>query len=209
MKHAKKRSAAPFAVPAFLLILALVCAMVGTGVLSKYTTQRVVANEVSYTDQLAESFKLLDVPAEQLEDGSYAVNNSSGAQPTSGFSYKLIPGITIPAAPYVEITGKTEIPAYLYLEVDNDGPVTLSFDSSWSVLSGTSGKKGGTVYTYNRGEALTGSDPEAVLTVQTFTIDELSPSPVTDEGSVKVYAYMIRKVGDKSAADTYSEAPAV
>lgn len=205
MKHVQKAHY-PRLLLTYLLVFVLICALMTSGVLSKYTTQRAVANEAKYTNTLAESFKLLDVPVTQLEDGSYEVDASSDAQPTDGFSYQLIPGITLPAAPYIEITGKTEIPAYLYLEVDNDGPATLSFDSKWTQLSG-SGKKGGSLYVYDNGAALTGSDPDAVLTMPTFTVETLSEYPLTTEGDVKVYAYMLQKVGDKSAEETYSEAP--
>lgn len=203
----KKRSKI-YMILAFGLILTLMCALLPGLGFSKYVTERAVANEVSYTNTLAVSFKLLDIPVIQQEDGSYAQDTTSDAQPTSGFSYKLIPGITLPAAPYIEITGKTGIPAYLYLEVANSGPVTLSYDSSWAELSGVSGKNGGTVYVYDGGNALTGDDPEAVLTVQTFTVDELEATPVTDEGEVKVYSYMIQKVGETSAEQAFTAAPA-
>ena len=193
---------------AFGLILMLMCALLPGMGYSKYVTEMAVANEVQYNNTLAVSFKLLDVPVVQLEDGSYAQDTDADAEPTDGFSYQLIPGITLPAAPYVEITGKTEVAAYLYLEVDNDGPVTLVFDDAWSELSGVSGKNGGTVYVYNDGEALTGDDPEAVLTAQTFTVDELDKIPMTDEGEIKVYAYMIQKVGDTTAEQAFTDAPA-
>lgn len=204
-----KKSLKPRLIIGFSLIFLLACALIMSGMLAKYRTQTVIANEVDYTNRLAESFMLLDKPVVQQEDGSYKIDDSANAQPTSGFSYKLIPGITIPAAPYVQITGKTEIPAYLYLEVENTGGASLSFDSKWSELTGVTGKKGGTVYTYDNGTALTGDDAEAVLTCPTFTVDTLSKYPDDlSEGEVKVYAYLLQKVEDTSAADTYSRAPA-
>lgn len=192
----------------FSLILILCCSLVMSGMLAKYKTETVIANEVDYTNTLAESFKLLDKPVARQEDGSYALDETADAQPTSGFSYKLIPGITIPAAPYVEIKGKTEIPAYLYLEIENTSGAALTFDDKWSELSGVNGKKGGTVYVYDNGTALTGDDEEAVDVYSTFTVDTLSkyPDDLT-EGEVKVYAYLLQKVEDTSAADTYSQAP--
>ena len=190
----------------FALIFVLAAAMITGGVFSRYTTQKAVANRIDYTNALAEEFKLLDQPITQREDGSYERDASSDAQPTSGYTFKQIPGIALPAAPYVEIKGKTEIPAYLYIEVANDSDVTLSFDSKWTQLS-VAGKKGGTVYAYDNGAPLTGSGDDTVETYPTFTVNELSSIPLTDEGSVSVYAYMIQKVGDKNAADCFSEAP--
>ena len=128
----------------------------------------------------------------------------------AGYTFKLIPGITIPAAPYVEITGKTAIPAFLYLEVKNTSGVSLNYDSKWTRLSGVTGKKGGDVYVYDNGSALTGDDAEAVLTAPTFTVDTLSKYPDSlTEGEIKVYAYMIQKVGTQTASEAYNSAPSV
>lgn len=209
------------------LLLALACALMMSGSLANYRAQRIIANEVDYTNTLADSFMLLDKPVVQQEDGSYQLDNSADAQPTSGFTYKLIPGVTIPAAPYIEITNKTVIPAYLYLEVENTGSAQLSFHDDWTELSGVTGKKGGTVYVYQNGEALVGegdtaettapalsddsteADADTVLTIPTFTVDTLSKYPDDlSEGEIKVYAYMLQKVGEKSAQETYSSAPA-
>ena len=64
------------------------------------------------------------------------------------------------------------------------------------------------MYVYDNGTALTGDDEEAVDVYSTFTVDTLSkyPDDLT-EGEVKVYAYLLQKVEDTSAADTYSQAP--
>lgn len=190
----------------FALLVVLACALMSGGVFSKYVAQRAVANQIKYDNTLAEEFKILDQPITQNEDGSYAKDASADAQPTDGYTYKLIPGITLPAAPYIEIKGKTDIPAYLYVEVKSTGAVDLTYDSSWTQLS-ASGKQGGTVYVYDNGTALTGSGGDTVDTYPVFTIDELSSIPITDEGEIKVYAYMIQKVGDENAADSFSEAP--
>ena len=137
-----KRNKRLYMLLSFALIFVLLCALMSCGIFSKYRTELVLANQVDYTNTLAESFRLLDVPVTIQEDGSYAVDSSSDAQTTSGFSYKLIPGVTLPAAPYVEITGKAEIPAYLYIEVKNtNDDVSLTFDNSWTLLSGVTGKK--------------------------------------------------------------------
>ena len=205
-----KRNKRLYILLSFALIFVVICALMSCGIFSKYRTEAVLANQVDYTNTLAESFKLLDVPVTVQEDGSYAVDSSSDAQPTSGFSYKLIPGITLPAAPYVEITGKTEIPAYLYIEVKNtNDDVSLTFDNSWTLLSGVTGKKGGTVYTYHNGEALTGDDPQAKLTFPTFTVDTLSKVPTETEGEIRIYAYMLQKVEEQTATDAYNNAPSV
>ena len=200
------------------LIILLAVALIISGNTAKYRTELVMANEVEYTNTLAESFMLLDKPVTVQEDGSYVLDETADAEPTSGFSYKLIPGISIPAAPYVEIKNKTVIPAYLYLEVDNSGAVELNFDGSWNALESVQGKKGGTVYCY-KNEALAGSvsvtqaesdEPEdEILTIPTFTVSALDKVPTTTEGAVSVYAYMIQKVDEQTPAEAYNSAPAV
>lgn len=189
------------------LILIVALFMVGGG-FSKYRTQMAVANSVEYSNTLAESFRLLDHPMTELEDGSYEIDASAGAQPTDGYTFKLIPGITIPASPYIEIKGKTEIPAYLYLELDWTAGVDLDLGGDWTLLTHVDGKKNGLVYVYKDGMVLTGEGGEDVLTIPTFTVDTLSTNPDDlAEGEIKICAYMLQKVEDKSAEDTYSEAP--
>lgn len=195
---------------------------------AKYRTQLVLANEVSYQNELAESFKLLDHPVVVQEDGSYVRDESDEAEPTSGFSFKLIPGITLPAAPYIEIIGKTDIPAYLYFEVVcPEGAPELKIAEDWTRLDNIAGKFGGTVYSYKDGEAIvkpekaeetatteeTGASEEAEesadFTFDTFTVKTLSKIPMDFEsGEVKVYAYMIRQVEGQTAAMAFEEAPA-
>lgn len=206
LTSSKKRS---ILLAAFALVLVIAMLFIGSG-FSKYRTELVTANKVEYTNRLADSFLLLDVPVTIQEDGSYLVDESEEAQPTAGFTYKMIPGITVPAAPYVEITGKTEIPSFLYLEVEHTGSAELTFDGSWSPL-GVLGKKGGDLYVYNEGEALIGEgDEEETLTFPTFTVNKLSKYPADlSEGEIKVYAYMIQKIDEQTAEQAYSSAPSV
>ena len=192
------------------LLLILACSLVLSGVLAKFTTEKLIANEADYTNTLAENFKLLDKPIKQNEDGSYAVDTDDDVEPTNGYTFKLIPGVTIPANPYIEIKGKTEIPAYLYLEIDRDVDVDLDLSGDWTLLDGIDGKKNGAVYVYKDAEPLTGEGGDDVLTIPTFTLNTLSKYPDDlDEGKIRVYAYLMQKVEDESASDTYAQAPAV
>ena len=173
---------------------------------AKFKTQLVVANQVSYQNELAESFQLLDQPVVLQEDGSYLKNEAEDSMPTSGFSYKLIPGITIPAAPYIEIEHKTEIPAYLYFEVVcPEGAPALLVTEDWEKLE-TEGKFGGDVYTYKDG-ALVKTEEEDNFMFDTFTVETLDSKPTDFEsGEIHVYAYMIRQLENQTASEAFAAA---
>ena len=101
--------------------------------------------------------------------------------------------------PNITIDGKTGIPAYLYLEVT--GPDT-TLNDGWTKLDGVTGLKGGRVYAY-----------ETILTDKSVSGDikpEISITwsniPQTEAKSLEVYAYLIQKTGDESAADAFGGA---
>ncbi len=208
-KNAKKSKRAVFMALSLLLILGLVLLpMIGQS-RAKYRTQTLIANEVDYQHTLAESFMLLDRPVVLQEDGSYL--RAENAEPTSGFTYKLIPGITIPASPYIEIKGKTEIPAYLYMEiVSPEGGPTLTIASDWQRLDGVSGKKGGEVFVYQNGTALVGSGEDDERSIDVFTVQTLDPLPMElESGEIQVFAYMIQAEENMEAEEAFEEAPPI
>lgn len=85
----------------------------------------------------------------------------------------VMPGVDIPKDPYVTITDKSSIPAYLFVEVvdtlPNSSGITYAIDSSNWLSLGISGKNGGTVYVYQGG---TGS--AVSITNTTPNMDDIS-----------------------------------
>lgn len=165
-----------------LLILLVVLSMLVSNGYSKYRTQMIVANEVEYSNQLAASFTM------------------ENAEPSEAV---LIPGTTIQWNPKIHVEDKTELPAYLYVEVVGDLAVMPA--EKWS-LTDCVGYHGGKVYVY--ADALTGGEgePDEFQFFQSNTI-QLSNIPSSNPQTLSCYAYMIQITDQaESAAEIFSNA---
>ena len=81
---------------------------------AKYKTEKNMAGNVKFSATLAQSIELLEHKATRGEDGSYTLEEETTGE---GQTYMLMPGVDIPKDPYIVVTGKTSIPAWLYVEV--------------------------------------------------------------------------------------------
>lgn len=141
-----------------IVALMLVCTLSVAGTLA-YLTARSEGNGVTNTfvaeTNLVSSFKLTEHKAELDTDGSYKELNKTEENllnPGEGNTYQILPGIDLPKDPTIEISEKTEIPAYLYIEVvgELDPEVfEYSIDENWMLLEGVTGPNNGAVYSYN------------------------------------------------------------
>lgn len=99
------------------------------------------------------TFEIIEKTVAQNEDGTYSELDSTT---TSGNSYDVLPGLELPKTAYIDITGKTTVPAYLYLEVISsltDGVYTYTVDSNnWAPVKDkgeqVTGANGGLLYVY-------------------------------------------------------------
>lgn len=184
-----------------IVLLCLVTATANT-VIGKYVFDKEVNGTFVANAKLADTFKLLEHQAVQGTDGSYTLNNGSVVNANT---YQLIPGLTIPKDPYVAITGKTAIGAYLYLEVIEDSlsaQLTYAIDTTkWTLLSGVVGPHGGAVYTYAAGlidNQSTGLDHIAILSGNSFT---LTKTPITGSAeALKFCGYLIQPASGEATA---------
>ena len=166
-----------------VLLLLLLGALLIPGGSAKYRTQVVQAKTVSFDDRLAASFTL----------------KAEGADANGICTFSMLPGTTSTFMPDITIDGKTGIPAYLYLEVT--GPDT-TLNDGWTQLDGFTGLKGGRVYAY-----------ETILTDKSVSGDIIpeisitwSKIPQAEAESINVYAYLIQKTGEESAAVAFGGA---
>ena len=192
-----------------LAALVLFCLLMATAqlVLGKYVFGKTVNGSFVTNAKLADTFQLLEHQAVQNTDGSYSL---SGSTLVTTNTYQLIPGLTIPKDPYVAITGKTALGAYLYLEVVEDSlsaQLTYAIDTTnWTLLTGAVGPHGGTVYTYAAGlidDNSTGIDHINILSGSAFT---LSRTPVTGSAeALKFCGYLIQpEAGETTAAAAFT-----
>ena len=120
-----------------LILLALVLSSVAGVVLGKYITTVSREGEFTVQVELADALEVLEHKAERNSDGTYTLNMNNTV---TANRYVLIPGVDVPKDPYVVITGKTAIPAYLYLTVTDEfanPAVTYTLADCWKLVEET------------------------------------------------------------------------
>ena len=141
--YAKKRPL--WRVLLLIAAVALICALIGSAV-GKYIYTETLSASVTFSAEMAKNVVLQENEANRLPDGSYELTESFVKNNT----YTLIPGLDVPKNPHIIITEKSPVEAYLFVEVVENLPdtVTYSMASGWEELA-VSGKHGGKVYVYN------------------------------------------------------------
>ena len=131
-------------IAALSLLLTTLCGVAQ----AKYITNKEVSGTVQITVQLG-SIALQEHEAIRKADGSYTLNgNVLPMGEKKGNAYILMPGVDVPKDPYVVISEKTPIKAYVYIKVDSSLPatVTYSLEDHWQKVIGHTG-----VYVYAPG----------------------------------------------------------
>lgn len=176
--YAKKRRITPLLV---VLLLLLIIGTTGTTV-AKYIHSTQLSSKVTFTAKLAESIKLLESKAIRNKDGSYTLETENAVNKNE---YMLLPGLDVPKDPYITITGKTPIKAYLFLEVYyaiEDTAISFELTDDWKpvMVEGKQlvGQNNGMVYVYTAGK----TDPVAIDN----TNCPASPLKIIKDDTVKV-----------------------
>jgi hypothetical protein len=117
----QKKSRLMMAAVAVILLAVLISSAIG-----KYVTTVSVPGKVTFTAKLAGSMVLQEHKAERNADGSYTLTEQIATADENGYfnGYDLIPGLDIPKDPHIVITGKTDVKAYLFVEVVENGAKT-------------------------------------------------------------------------------------
>ena len=115
-----------------ILIISLVC-FVG----AKYATVITLEGKIKVTAKLAQEVELLEHKAIHQADGSYTLSQT---ETTTSNAYVLIPGLDVPKDPYIAITGKTPIAAYLFLTIDDNleenSGISYTLADHWQQVEG-------------------------------------------------------------------------
>lgn len=185
-----------------LILLLLLLSLMGFA-LGKYSKTLNNPGNVTFSTRLADTMTLLEHQAVRQTDGTYELDMTKTV--TSNI-YILIPGVDIPKDPHITISGRTSIPAYLFIEVestlDTDTQVYKIDTDKWELLIQSGTKKvyyyksditDGTIYIL-KDHPGTGKQIEIKQAVLSDAeIDVLSIS-----------ARLMEKVGEKTPLDTYN-----
>lgn len=132
-----------FLVPVLLLLVLVIIGSVAGYALGKYRSDYVLTNHVTVSTRLVDSFQLTAV---RKADGK-------SVEESEAETAYLIPGTELNFE--LLIQGKSDIGAYLYVEVTGEG---AELSSDWRPLDNVVGKHGGAVYAYSK--ALDGSQAD-------------------------------------------------
>lgn len=137
--------------------------------------QTISRNEtVTFTARLAESVELREHKAERTSTGEYTLSKTEYITNKTQ-SYILIPGLDIDKDPHIVITGKTDIPAYLYIEVVDSTPnpaITYQLEKHWQKTDKKLPQHKGTVYIFCSVDENRKPKPEKITADQTISIIE-------------------------------------
>lgn len=201
--------------------MVLVCGISVTGTLSflKADTKTAVTNTflASGGGKLIEDggkFELKEHQVKQNADGTYTLSTTK--EVTSN-EYKVLPETNLLKDPFIRIQGKTEAPAYLYVEViDNFDKTGLKYDMEecWKDLK-MQGANGGDLYVYRMADAngkvknaiLIGAEGEPgevpILVDNTITVGDKIKIP--SEGiTLEFYGYLAQASAGTDAATAYT-----
>ena len=146
--------------------LLVLCMLTAGAVLGKYvsTTTPTTANQVEFTVELAKKVILRETKAVRQTNGSYRLSTTENDYEEVEQKYILMPGVDIPKDPHIVIEGKTDLPAYLFLEVKatvtdstklNDA-LSYPLADCWKVsqLKQPTGNDGRVMYVYSDANGL-------------------------------------------------------
>lgn len=205
-----------------LLILAVLLAssLIGSAV-GKYIKTMSFPGTVTFSATLAESMVLQEHLYRREPDGDYETTptilpTEADSGNINGNEYVLLPGHDIHKDPYIKITGKTSIPAYLFVKVVDGTADTLTFamEDCWLQLSETGGTA---VYVYAAKNAEGKLIPKAIDNNSPTVYQILKDNKVTVSqdlehgeaaGNLDFYAYM-GETAFSTEADPITQAKAV
>lgn len=174
-----------------------------TNLRAKYVTSITLTGSVDFSPLLATDLTLQEHVAERKADGSYQLKTTTAA--VNQNAYKVMPGVDIPKDPFITVTERTTVPGYLYVEVIDSLPDTVTYrlTNNWSLLSGVTGKNGGSVYVYV-GSDLTVSPTTRTIEILNGNIVTVSDQYAGESFSLSFYAYLYKKNENETASATFA-----
>ena len=181
-----------------------------SGITNTFTAGEDLTEDDEKTDDYTEGLHLYEYEVTKNDDGSYTLGDPETklAEGTGYDGYKLLPGLTLPKKAAVKVDGKTETPAYLYIEVVDELPeedLTYSVDSeNWTLLADVTGPNGGDVYASTLGRIKADTVEITILTDNKITIaDDFDVTSVTGSKTLSFYAYLAQASAGKDAKTAF------
>lgn len=197
-----KKRRFPIPLRYLLPVVVLLCALIG-GAVAKYVTTVDVTGAVTFNASLATSVEVKESEAVRNTNGSYTLNT---ANTVTENSYELIPGLDIPKDPHVVITGKTSIPAYLFIEMvdTTNTALTFSLTDNWMEVTGaTPQTTGGKVYVYTT-DKTNAAEITTDLTAEILKDNQVIVSQTVSHGeSVGTLTFTAKLVEVQEGLDLY------
>ena len=197
--HIGNKKVKPAAVLAVCAIAAAVGVLIMTGIQAKYMTSVPLSGTVRFNAELVDNVTLQEHQAVRNVDGSYSLNIS--ADTTNSNTYIVMPGVDIPKDPYFTITDKSSIDAYLYVEIVDNSPVTVTYNltDDWTNLN----IQGRNVYVYNGVFQGKTQNINILLDNKVYVSDKYNPVP--GGFNLNFYGYMVQEEDGKEAKDIFTE----
>ena len=171
---------------------------IGVGISAKYTKQETVSGTLTVNTNLITDISAMAPAAVKNPDGTY----SEGTDAVSSNSFFVLAGTDISTDIEIMLTDKSNIPSYLYVEIDDNtaSGITYALTDEWTEIPGLTGPHGGRVYCYN--EKLDNNSPDSihVLNNETVYVSETIGSDTAT--SLTAYPY-IAEAEDKTPAEAF------
>lgn len=206
-----------------IVALMLVCTLSVAGTLAYLTSQANDGEGVTNTfvaaggGEMVETFELKEHAVIRQTDGSYILGTADAPKDAQsgqyGNDYEVLPGVELPKDPYITISGKTEAPAYLYVEIVG-ALDTAIFDwavdtDNWTELTGVTGQNGGKVYVYKNSTIInnetTGLETINIIANNKVKVKNADTASIAEAGiTLEFYGYMAQaSIG--TAAEAFEE----
>lgn len=187
-------------------IAALLAAVIGVTVGAKYVKEIRIPCTLIIRAGLADKVAVLEHEPLRQPDGTYQLDQS---KEVSESEFVLMPGVDAARDPFVRIERKTDIPAFVYVEVvstlgDKAG---FTLTDAWKKLDGVTGQNGGEVYAF---EDMLSSDDKEDIELPLFEDEAVTVSHTyiaegEAETNLSFYPYMAKAKEGKTAEECFDK----
>lgn len=178
------------------LLVPLLALILVTGMaVGKYFATISLDGTITFQASLATDVTVQEHIPMRQENGTYILGENTTVE---GATYNLIPGLDVPKDPHVVIAGKTAVPAYLYLVVEDQliAAVSYELDPCWQHL-----KDNVYVYCVDGNAAVITEDPGIINILQNQTLYVSQTLPAGASGGSLKFTAVLKEIGPGRTAE--------